>query len=75
MGIQNGWFIMENPNLKWMITGGTPILGKHHLMMIFMGIMEHLMGFYGMIRGDFHRDLKPRFDTWTVAMLDCKMIN
>jgi hypothetical protein len=25
---QNGWFIMENLNLKWMITRGTPILEK-----------------------------------------------
>ena len=25
MGIpKNGWFRMENPNLKWMMTGGTP---------------------------------------------------
>ena len=23
---QNRWFIMENSNLKWMITGGSPIL-------------------------------------------------
>ena len=21
----NGWFIRENPNLKWMMTGGTPL--------------------------------------------------
>ena len=21
----NGWFIRENPNLKWMRTGGTPM--------------------------------------------------
>ena len=27
----NGCFIMENPNLKWMMTGGTPILGNDHL--------------------------------------------
>ena len=25
---QNGWFIRENPNLKWMITRGTPIYGN-----------------------------------------------
>ena len=24
---QNGWFPMEHPNLKWMMTGGTPISG------------------------------------------------
>ena len=29
--IQNGWFNMENPHLKWMITGGTPISGRHHM--------------------------------------------
>jgi len=29
MGIpQNGWFVMENPNLKWMITRGAPITGN-----------------------------------------------
>ena len=32
MGVpQNGWFVMENPNLKWMITRGTPILGHHQI--------------------------------------------
>ena len=25
---QNFWFITENPNLKWMMTGGTPISGN-----------------------------------------------
>ena len=25
---QNGWFILENPNPKWMMTGGTPIFGN-----------------------------------------------
>ena len=25
---QNGWFIRENPDLKWMMTGGTPISGN-----------------------------------------------
>ena len=25
---QNGWFVMENPNLKWMMTGGSPISGN-----------------------------------------------
>ena len=26
-----GWFMRENPNLKWMMTGGTPILEKTHM--------------------------------------------
>ena len=26
-----GWFQMENPNLKWMITRGTSILGNLHI--------------------------------------------
>ena len=26
-----GWFLMENPNLKWIVTGGAPIVGNHHL--------------------------------------------
>ena len=31
MGVpQNGWFTRENPNLKWMITRGTPISGSLH---------------------------------------------
>ena len=30
-GIQNGWFTMENPNLKWMRTGGIPISGNLHM--------------------------------------------
>ena len=25
---QNGWFIRENPNLKWMMTGGYPYFRK-----------------------------------------------
>ena len=28
---QNGWFIVENPKLKWMMTGSTPISGNHHI--------------------------------------------
>ena len=28
---QNGWFIRENPSYKWMMTGGTPILGNPHM--------------------------------------------
>jgi hypothetical protein len=30
-----GWFIMENPNKKWMRTGGTPILGNLHNIYIY----------------------------------------
>ena len=26
-----GWFILENPIYRWMITGGTPILGNPHI--------------------------------------------
>ena len=29
-----GWFIREYSNLKWMMTGGTPISGNHHIMTI-----------------------------------------
>ena len=28
---QNLWCIMENPNLAWIMTRGTPILGNHHI--------------------------------------------
>ena len=32
MGVHpNGWFIMENPNPKWMIYRGTPISGNLHI--------------------------------------------
>ena len=27
---RKGWFIVENPIYKWMMTGSTPILGNHH---------------------------------------------
>ena len=27
---QNGWFVVENLNLRWMITRGTPIYGNPH---------------------------------------------
>ena len=30
MGYPKGWFTRENPNLKWMITRGTPTLGNPH---------------------------------------------
>jgi hypothetical protein len=23
-----GWFMMDNPKIKWMVTGGTPISGN-----------------------------------------------
>ena len=29
-GTLHGWFIMENSNRKWMMTGGTPISGSIH---------------------------------------------
>ena len=28
---QNGWFWMEHPNIKWMMSGGTPISGSLHM--------------------------------------------
>jgi hypothetical protein len=28
---KNTWFRMENPHLKWMMTGGTPISGNYHI--------------------------------------------
>jgi len=32
MGVpQNGWFIMDNPNLKWMMNRGTRISGNPHM--------------------------------------------
>ena len=31
MGVPpNGGFVVKNPNLKWMMTGGTPISGNPH---------------------------------------------
>ena len=32
-GVPKGaaWLIRENPNLKWMMTAGTPILGNLHI--------------------------------------------
>ena len=30
----NGWIIRENPNLKWMKTGGIPILGYLHSILL-----------------------------------------
>ena len=34
---------MEHPNLKWMITGGTTILGNLH---IYTYILYHLLGYH-----------------------------
>jgi len=32
MGLpQNGWYIMENPKIKWMRTGSTLISGNPHM--------------------------------------------
>ena len=41
-GAQNGWFTMESPIYKWMMTGGTPILG--HLHMILWCVVVSLPG-------------------------------
>jgi len=41
--LQNRWFIRENPNPKWMITGGTPIYGN-----IQMGISPKSEGLAGL---------------------------
>ena len=35
---KTGWFMMENPNLKWMMTGGTPISGNLYMGYISMYI-------------------------------------
>ena len=36
MGVpENGWFIRESPNLKWMMTGGTSISGNLHMRAIY----------------------------------------
>ena len=32
----NGWFIMEHPNRKWMMTGGSPISGNHQMAPFFV---------------------------------------
>ena len=35
MGVpQDGWFLLENPMNIWMMTGGSPILGNHHMFII-----------------------------------------
>ena len=32
MGVPpNGWFLLGNIPLEWMMTGGTPILGNPHI--------------------------------------------
>ena len=31
MRVPNSWMVVENPNLEWMITRGTPILGNPHV--------------------------------------------
>ena len=33
-GYPHSWMVyfMENPNLKWMMTGGSPIAGNLHMM-------------------------------------------
>ena len=39
---------MENPNLKWMMTGGSPILGNLHIydryIYIYMGNQREIIG-------------------------------
>ena len=50
MGVPSiaGWFIVENTDLKWMMTGGTPIPGNLPLWigitLIYMEILEQLYG-------------------------------
>ena len=35
-----GWFIVENPNLKWMISRGTPMYGEARLAESFGAVEE-----------------------------------
>ena len=71
MGNSHSWMVyfMENPIQKWMMQGGTPILGNHQrdffwLMVnqgIFMGFHVHsdLMGL--------HRDFKGNLSGWWLS--------
>jgi hypothetical protein len=46
MGVpENGWFIMGHPNLKWMITEGTPISGNLHIYFIIFYFMLYFLFF------------------------------
>ena len=45
-GYPNSWmvFVMENPNLKWMMTGGTPVLGNPN--MAYDIVLTNMNGFF-----------------------------
>ena len=59
MGYPNGWMVyfMENPNLKWMMPGGSPILGTPQMgvamAVMAMEAMAHVVRWYG-INGIWH---------------------
>ena len=40
-----GWFTRKNPDLKWMMTRGTPILGSAQIYWAKMGLSGMLKGF------------------------------
>ena len=42
MGVTPKWLVysMENPNLKWNLTRGTPISGNHHMRKMIDGSMK-----------------------------------
>ena len=43
---QNGWLIMENPKIKWMMSGLIPILGNLHMTIWFLLFVEpHFLWF------------------------------
>ena len=41
-----GWFSMENPKPKWMMTDGTLISGNHHIRTLFGLAMVYVVPFY-----------------------------
>jgi len=58
-----GWFMMENPNIKWMMTGGSPHLGNIHIKMNRIAVVHivHVNSCKYFIFGYFNWD-----NSWTV---------
>ena len=64
MGVpEDGWFIVENPNLKWMMTGGTPMTQETSILdestawkvklFAYICILDHMLRVDGNSVGDF----------------------
>ena len=57
----NGWFIRENPNLRWMMAGGTHIYGTPHGVVSLFNGSDYRNRLTGKPHAIFHRENRNDF--------------